>query len=280
MAAPALVIYVLIVIVPLFQSVWYSFWDWNGVPTSTAEWVGFDNYLAFFTEPQLQQAVLHVLVLVFFFALLPIAIGLVSAALLGRARVRGAGFFQWILFMPQVLTMVVLAIVWRRIYAPQGLLNEALRAVGLDALTRSWLGDFDWALPALGFIGTWVGFGLCTVLFMSGVAAIPSEYYEAARLDGAGPVREFWSITLPNLRGQLAVALTLTVTGALRTFDLVWVMTEGGPGSSTVTPALLLFRNAFQNGNVGQAAAIGIVISVICLAIALVITRVVEGRDK
>lgn len=276
-AAPGLLFYGFVVIVPILQSVNYSFYRWDGVTTAT--WVGLNNYISFFTDPALVESLGHVLVLVVFFAILPIALGLLSAALLGRGKLRGGGVYRWLLFLPQVLTSVVVAVIWKRIYGPDGPLNEALRAVGLGDLAKNWLGDFNWALPALGVIGTWTALGLCMVLFVAGVAAIPTELYEAARIDGAGPIREFFSITLPSLRGQVAVALTLTVTGALRAFDLVWITTQGGPGSSTTTPALILYRKAFLNPDVGMAAAIGIVIAIVCLGVALVITRLSEEKD-
>ena len=110
-------------------------------------------------------------------------------------------------------------------------------------------------------------------------SSVPTELLEAARIDGAGPIREFFSITLPSLKGQVAVALTLTVTGALRAFDLVWVTTQGGPGSSTTTPALLLYRKAFLNPDVGMAAAIGIILAIVCLVVAVVITRLSEEKN-
>ncbi|WP_434316221.1 carbohydrate ABC transporter permease [Leifsonia sp. P73] len=276
-AAPGLLFYGFVVIVPILQSVNYSFYRWDGVTTAT--WVGLNNYISFFTDPALVESLGHVLVLVVFFAILPIALGLLSAALLGRGKLRGGGVYRWLLFLPQVLTSVVVAVIWKRIYGPDGPLNEALRAVGLGDLAKNWLGDFNWALPALGVIGTWTALGLCMVLFVAGVAAIPTELYEAARIDGAGPIREFFSITLPSLRGQVAVALTLTVTGALRAFDLVWITTQGGPGTSTTTPALILYRKAFLNPDVGMAAAIGIVIAIVCLGVALVITRLSEEKD-
>jgi raffinose/stachyose/melibiose transport system permease protein len=128
----------------------------------------------------------------------------------------------------------------------------------------------------VGLIGTWVTFGFCMVLFISGAASISPELYEAARMDGAGGVREFFSITLPGLRGQIAVALTLTITAALRTFDLIWITTRGGPGTSTQTPAVALYKAAFVNPNVGQAAAIGVVMAIFCLIIAIAITRISE----
>ncbi|WP_426515641.1 carbohydrate ABC transporter permease [Diaminobutyricibacter sp. McL0618] len=276
-AAPALVFYGFVVIVPILQSLNYSLYSWDGV--SAARWMGLSNYVSFFTDPALLESLGHVLVLVVFFSLIPIALGLISAALLGRGRTAGSGVYRWLLFLPQVLTSVVVAVIWKRIYGPDGPLNSALRAVGLGDLAKNWLGDFTWALPSLGVIGTWTALGLCMVLFVAGVAAIPNELFEQARIDGAGPIREFISITLPSLKGQVAVALTLTITGALRAFDLVWVTTQGGPGTSTTTPALLLYRKAFLNPDVGMAAAIGIIIAIVCLLVALIITRLSEEKN-
>lgn len=275
-AALPLAMYGYVVLVPLSQSFVYSFYKWDGVSEST--WVGFQNYVTFFSDPVLRSTFTHVLVLIVFFSLIPIMLGLLTAAMIMRGRQRGMGVYRWIFFLPQVMTSVVIALIFSRIYAPNGPLNEALRAVGLDSVARSWLGDFTWALPALGLVGTWVTFGFCMVLFISGVSSISPELYEAARVDGAGPVREFFAITLPGLRGQIAVALTLTITGALRTFDLVWITTRGGPGNSTLTPAVALYRAAFENPQIGLAAAIGIVMAVVCLLIALGIQRIAE-RD-
>lgn len=273
-AVPALAIYAVIVLVPLGQSVSFSFYHWDGV--SQATWAGIDNYLDFFRQPLLRESLEHVLVLIVFFALIPTALGLVSAGLLGRARVRGRTAFRVVIFLPQVLASVVVAIVWGRVLGPDGPLNGTLRALGLEALTVNWLGDFTWALPSLGLIGTWVSLGFCMLLFLAGVGAIPIERYEAARLDGAGAFREFLSVTLPAMRGYLAVALTLTITAALRTFDLVWNTTKGGPGSATTTPALMLYRYAFRDPQIGQAAAIGVIMALLCLLVALVLVRLTE----
>jgi raffinose/stachyose/melibiose transport system permease protein len=274
--AVPLAFYAIVVLVPLTQSFQYSFYSWDGV--SAATWVGLENYITFFTDPVLQSTLGHVLVLILFFSILPILLGLLSTALITRRRLAGMAVFRFIYFLPQVLTSVVVALVFKRIYGPEGALNSMLRAVGLDALTRSWLGDFTWALPALGMIGTWVTFGFCMVLFIAGISNIPTELYEAARVDGAGPLREFFAVTLPGLRPQIAVALTLTITGALRTFDLVWVTTGGGPGTATLTPAVALYRAAFVNPQVGKAAAIGIVMALLCLGIAMLISKFSE-RD-
>ena len=269
-----LLFYAGVVLVPLARAFQFSFYDWDGV--SAARWVGLGNYVDFVTDPVLRSTLTHVLVLIVFFSLLPIALGLLASALITRGHQPGMAVYRFVYFLPQVLTSVVVALVFKWIYGPEGTLNTLLRAVGLDGLTRSWLGDFTWALPSLGLIGTWVTFGFCMVLFVSGASSISTELYEAAKVDGAGPVREFFTVTLPGLRGYVAVALTLTITSALRTFDLVWVTTHGGPGTATLTPAVALYRAAFQNPRVGAAAAIGIVMAVLCLLIALAIGRISE----
>ncbi|RZU22303.1 carbohydrate ABC transporter membrane protein 1 (CUT1 family) [Kribbella rubisoli] len=276
--SPALLLYGVIVLVPLLQTVNYSFYKWDGVSEPT--WVGLRNYLEFGRDPRMYAAFGHVLVLILMFGLIPLGLGLISAALLSRAKIRGEGIYRWFLFLPQVLTSVVVAIIWKRIYAPDGPLNSLLRGVGLGHLTRNWLGDFTWALPSLGMIGVWGGFGFTMVLFLAGILAIPDELYEAARLDGSTRWQEFWLITLPSLRGQMAIALTLTITGALRTFDMVYITTQGGPGTATTTPALLLYQLAFVNPDVGRASATGVVLAVLCLGIAVGITRIMENKDR
>ncbi|MDN3310856.1 sugar ABC transporter permease [Microbacterium oryzae] len=274
--APALLLYGLFLLVPLGRAAQFSLYEWDGLGAST--FVGLDNYAAVFQSAQLREAFAHALVLIVFFAVLPLALGLVLAALLTRARVRGLGFFRTIVFLPQVIAMVVIAVTWRQIYAPEGPLNSALGAIGLDSLARAWLGDYDWALPAVGLIGTWVSTGLVTVLLMAGMARIPREQYEAARLDGAGAVREFLAITLPSVRGEITVALTLTIVAALKTFDLVYVTTSGGPGTSTTVPSYEVYRLAFTIGEVGAAAAVGIVLTVIVFLINAVVNMIGERR--
>jgi len=275
--SPALLLYAAIVLAPLAQTVNFSLYKWDGV--SEPSWVGLSNYLNFGRDPRMLEAFGNVLVLIVMFGLVPLCLGLISASLLSRAKIRGEGIYRWFLFLPQVLTSVVVAIIWKRIYAPDGPLNTFLRSIGLDGMTRNWLGDFDWALPSLGMIGVWGGFGFTMVLFLAGVLAIPDEHYEAARLDGASRWQEFRYITMPGLRGQMAIALTLTITGALRTFDMVYITTQGGPGTATTTPALLLYQLAFVNPDVGVASATGVVLAFLCLGIAVGITRVMESKD-
>jgi raffinose/stachyose/melibiose transport system permease protein len=272
--APALVVYAAFLLFPLLRAVQISFYEWDGLTLGT--WVGVANYQDILTDPALRAAFGHAAVLVLFFAVIPTAVGLLLAAVVARARVRGLMFFRTVIFLPQVVAMVVVAVTWRQIYAPDGPLNDVLRAIGLGELARGWLGDFDLALPAVGMVGTWVSIGLCFVLFLAGTGKIPRELYDAARVDGAGPIREFTSVTLPALRNELVVALTLTVIAALRTFDLVYVTTGGGPGNATTVPSYEVYRRAFELGAVGSAAAIGVTLTAIILLLNLVIARIGE----
>ena len=272
---PALIVFALFVLAPLAHSMWLSLFEWDGVTPGT--WVGLDNYEAVASDGELRAAFLHAFVLVAFYAVLPIAIGLLLAAAMARTRVRGLALFRTILFLPQVIALVVVAVMWRMIYAPEtGLINETLRAVGLGSLTQDWLGSFSLALPSVGLIGTWVMFGLAMVLFTAGVQKIPPSLYDAARMDGAGPVREFFAVTLPGLRNELAVVLTLTTIQALRSFDLVYVTTGGGPGDATSVPVYEVYDRAFRSGDVGTASAIGVCVAAAIFLLTFLINRVAE----
>lgn len=273
---PAMLLYGGFLLVPLGRAVQFSFTDWDGLSEST--FIGFDNYVAIAHDERLREAFGHALVLIFFFSILPVVLGLVLAALLTRSRVRGLGFYRTVIFLPQVIAMVVVAVTWRQIYAPKGPLNGLLRLVGLDSLARPWLGDYTWTLPAVGLIGSWVSTGLVTVLLMAGMSRIPGDLYEAARLDGAGAVREFFAIILPSVRGEVVVASTLTIIAALKTFDLVYVTTSGGPGTSTTVPSYEVYRRAFEVGDVGGAAAVGITLTLVVFAITAVVNRLGDTR--
>jgi raffinose/stachyose/melibiose transport system permease protein len=269
---PAFIVYSAFLLYPLGRAVHLSLFEWDGL--SLATFVGLGNYADLLTDERLRSAFGHALVFVFFFAVLPVGIGLVLAAVLTRAQVRGLAVFRTIVFLPQVIAMVVVAVAWRQIYAPDGVLNDALRWAGLDSLTRAWLGDYTFSLPAVGLIGTWVTTGLVTVLLLAGMAKIPAERFESARVDGAGGIREFFSIIVPAVRAEITVALTLTIVISLKTFDLIYVTTSGGPGSSTTVPSYEVFRRAFELGEVGSAAAVGVTLAALIFIISLAVNRI------
>ncbi len=273
--APALGWYAVFVLWPLGQTVRISFYDWNGLTTATP--VGLGNYRDALTEPRIREALGHSLVFLGFYCLLPIAIGLLLAGVMSRVRIRWLTAFRAVLFVPQVLSAVVVAVAWRWMYAEDGPINSLLAAVG--AQRRTWLGDFTLALPSVGFIGTWVMFGLCMVLFIAGIQKIPVELFESARLDGCGPVREFFVVTLPALRGEIMVAMVFTLTVALRNFDIVWNTTRGGPGSSTTVPSVFIYQGAFVSRELGFAAAVSVLLTVVILSITAVVIGLFRAEE-
>ena len=264
---PAFAFFVAFGLIPLGQTVFLSFFEWNGI--TDRSFIGAENYVTVFTEPEIREALWHSVILIAFYAGLPITLALIIVGAMVRVRVRGQTWFRAVLFVPTILPLTVVAVAWRWIYAPDGPLNRGLDLVGLDAVSRAWLGDFTFALPALGLVGTWVTFGLIFVLFAAGVQKIPVELYEAAKIDGAGFVREFLAVTLPALRGEITVALIVTVTAALRNFDVVFVTTRGGPGTTTEVPSVFIFRAVFQTREVGLGAAIGIILMIELLIVNL-----------
>ncbi|MEV8410182.1 sugar ABC transporter permease [Streptomyces niveus] len=268
---PALAVYVVFAVLPALHTAYLSLFDWDGV--TLGSWVGLDNYREVFRNPVLLRSLVNALALVVFFSFVPILTGLLTTALLSRYRRPGMGVYRLLFMLPQIVPLVAVGVTWRWLYGDDGLVNEALRAVGLDGITRAWLGDFGTALIAVGLVGTWVLSGLCTMLFLSGVHKVDPTLYEAARLDGAGPVREFVSVTLPQLRGELAIALTVTMVAALASFDIVYVTTNGGPGEQTTVPGLLVYRLAFSDGDVGLASALGVVLSCLILGLVYVVNR-------
>ena len=258
---PAFVFYILFVLFPLGDTFYTSFTEWNGI--SEKKWVGLQQYIDNLNNKKITSSIVHSFILIIFYSFLPIVIGLIIAGIMIRVKIYGLTFYRAILFLPQILSMIVVGVSWRWIYAPKGPLNVGLDYFGLENVSRAWLGSFDYALPAVGFIGTWVMFGFAMILFIAGVQKIPTELYDAAKVDGAGAISEFFNVTLPNLRGEIIVALIFTVTLALRNFDLIWITTGGGPGTSTMIPSMFIYKKAFQQGQVGSASSLGIILTLL-----------------
>src|SRR3954464_15973226 len=224
---PAFVVYALFLLWPLLHGAYLSLFHWDGLTLGT--WAGLGNYSQAIGDPQLRGSFWHAAVLLIFYAVLPCCIAFVLVSIMSRSRPRGMTFFRTVLFLPQVVAMVAVAVAWQWIYSEHGPVNGTLRLVGLGGLARGGLGDFAWALPSVGLIGTWVEIGLAMVLFISRLQKIPRELYEAARVDGAGARREFLAVPLPGLRRELAVPLTLTIVAALRNFHDESLTTGPGP---------------------------------------------------
>jgi raffinose/stachyose/melibiose transport system permease protein len=277
---PGFLIYLIFIFYPILETIRTSFYQWDGFSKNRI-FIGFENYINLIGDSQFLQALFNNIKFIIFYTIIPIIIGLFLASLLGRKKLPGMTFFRAGLFLPQILSMVVVGVTWRWIFNPVfGPLNMGLRAIGLDALTRSWLGDFNWAFPSVGSIGTWVEYGFCMVLFLAGMQRIPEDYYEAAQLDGANAFKQLIYITLPSLRPEMGVALITTIIAALRVFDLVYVTTRGGPGETTLVTGFLVYRTAFLQNNIGYAAAVATVMTIVIFAISLIILRFQTSHEE
>ena len=202
-----------------------------------------------------------------FYTILPIIVGLLLTSLMTRGQLRGMTLFRTGLFIPQVMSAVVVGIIWRWIFDYRGPVNQFLNDVGLSEQIKPWLGDFTFAPFATGLVGTWVEYGLCMVLFMAGIQSISEELYDAAKVDGASAWRQFRHITLPGLQQQILVAFVLTFIAALRVFDLVFVLTRGGPGTETKVVSMLIYEQAFEEHHAGYGSAMALVMTVLIVSV-------------
>jgi raffinose/stachyose/melibiose transport system permease protein len=269
--------YGLFVIQPLALTVQYSLYRWDGVGPAT--WVGLANYATVLSEPRLVETLFNAFRLVLFFSLIPVGLGLVTASVILRVATGRLGTIsRTVLFLPQVIPLVAAGIIWGRLLSLPGLVNQVFTAVGLGEVTRAWLGDFDTALPAVGIIGIWVLLGFCTVLLLTGMTKIEAALYESARLDGAGWFQEFRAITVPGLRYEIGVCVTVTVIAALAAFDIVYVSTGGGPGGATAVPGIQIYILAFLERQVGIASALAVVLVILVLLVILPVQRLTRER--
>lgn len=275
--APAAFILLVLIVYPLVRAAQYSLQEWDGV--GIAQWVGLRNYAQIITDPVERGSLANLGILLIFYSLIPTGLALVTVNMMRRSKLRGLGFFRVVFFLPQAIVTVVVAIVWTWLLAPAGpgTVNELLHLVGIgDGSGTPYLGSFSTALPAVGFIAAWLDFGLCFVLLIPGIQRIPPELYDAVRVDGAGMLREFFSITVPMLRRDIGAAITITAVAALQSFTLIYQATNGGPGYATMVPGLLVYRDAFQLGAVGSASALGIAMSVLIFGLTFGIRALIE----
>jgi ABC-type sugar transport system permease subunit len=275
---PALILYLVFMVYPFFQSIYFSLTSWNGV-TAVKEWVGFANYGKLMGDGLFWKSLLHTVIWVIIGTIAPIVVGMLLAILLWR-RPKGFTLFRTVFFMPQVLSTVVIGIVWNWIYNPIfGILNEALDAVGLEDLSRGWLGDPDVALYAVLVAAIWATIGFVFVILLAGLQNVSKDLLEAATVDGANVWQRFWDVTVPQLAGVLNVVIALLLIGGFSVFDIVFVMTGGGPANATEVLASYTYKEAFTQNNVGYASALAVVITVISLIASVTFIRLRERQE-
>ncbi len=272
---PALCVYAVFVLYPMFSSLGISLTDWDGI-SNHSKFIGLANYRhIIFDDPISRQALMNSAIWTLITVPVPALLGLLLATML-NANVRGRVFFRAVFYSPSVLPLVAVALVWAWIYNPRfGLLNAALRWVGLGGFARGWLSDFGTAFPATIVTAIWQGSGFPMLLYLAGLQGIPRQQYEAAELDGAGWLRSFIHITLPWLRETHIIVFSLGAISSLRAFDLIYTMTYGGPGRSTHVLSTWMYFNLFQYRQAGLGSAIAWVIVALSVLVTVPYIRLI-----
>ncbi|WP_339245667.1 sugar ABC transporter permease [Bacillus sp. FSL R5-0523] len=266
---PALV-FLLFVYIPIFENVFLSLFQWSSFsPKKT--FIGLKNYVELFHDPVFYQALTNNVLYAVISIVCQVFGGLILAAVLEDKLVRKwSPFFRTVFFLPVVISMTVIALLFDFIYNPEtGLLNQLLQAIGLDQLTRAWLGDDSTAMLSVIFVSQWQSIGYIAMLYIVSIQKIPDELYEAARLDGAGKIQQFFHITVPQTKEMSFVAVVMTLTGAFTVFNEPYILTGGGPGNASEVLSTFLYKSAFTKDMMGYASAIATVVLIITLALSL-----------
>lgn len=267
LVAPALTVFVFVVLVPMVGTIGLSLTRWSG--TNTMRFIGLDNFTRAFQDSVYRLTYKNTIIYILATLVLEVAVGFALAGLVS-AKGKRTAWYRITFFIPVMLPMVVIAVLWSFVYANDaGLLNSALSAVGLESLTRVWLGDPNTALLAISFVSGWIYAGFYMAIFYAALQRIPSSILEAAALDGANERQIFFKVKVPMVRNMTEVAILLCITGGFQTFDLFYVMTNGGPDHATEILTTYIVSVVFRDHDVGYGAAMSVIMTVVVLGIGI-----------
>lgn len=265
---PALVILAVFVYLPLIENIIFSFQSFT-LSSKNRTFVGLANYKNLFTDPIIAQSLINNVLYAVISIVMQVGFGLVLAAVLEDVVFRKTeSFFRTIFFIPTLLSMTVVCLLFEFVYNPQmGLLNSFLELIGLEEATQIWLGNSDLAMMCVIMVSQWQSYGYITMLFIVAIQKIPSDLYEAAIVDGAGKIRRFFSITCPMVRQMFFVTMVTTVVGAFTVFNEPYILTGGGPGTATMVLSLHMYQTGFVKNQMGYASTIAMLIFIITAAL-------------
>ncbi|MDH2424365.1 sugar ABC transporter permease [Sphaerisporangium sp. TRM90804] len=276
---PALVLFGLLVLAPIAVAMYTSVFKWNGLGGLPTQFVGLDNFTRLFSDEVFLGDLNRGALLIGLSLLIQLPLSLAIAMLLNQ-KMRGRAFYRLLFFAPYVLSEVITAVLFTSILSPEsGLANQILRSLGLSALESSWLAEPSTVMTSVFLVMTWKYFGFHMILYLAGRQGIPKELGEAAAIDGAGSWAQFRYVTLPLLGPTIRISVFLAIIGTIQLFDLVWVLTAGGPIHSSETMAVTMFQFGFKRSQIGYASAISVVMFLISLVFALGYQRFVMRRD-
>jgi ABC-type sugar transport systems, permease components len=270
---PTFLLFTIIVIVPIFFSLHYSTLNWNGI--SVGQPVGLTNYKNLFINNTdgFMQSVVNSLVLALISVCIQLPIALLLALLIARG-IRGERFFRTVFYIPVIISTVVIGQLWMKIYNPEyGMLNTVLKALGLNSLVDTWLANPKTALACVFVTMLWQYVGYHMLLLYAGAKSISPDIYEAARIDGASEWKIAFRITIPLMKSIICVCIVFAVTGSFKAFDLIYVMTNGGPLHASEVPTTLMYTTIFSKYQYGYGSAMAIFIIVECLVFTLIINK-------
>ncbi len=277
LAIPAILVYTAFTIIPLAMSLFYSFTDWNMMRWDNFSFVGLRNYLTIPTDDVFVTSLRNTLIFGFSTAFLKILFGL-SLALLLQRTFRGSSIFRTIFYLPCVISSTVIGVLFTSILSVEGMLNNVMGFLGLDFLQLEWLGSYGTAMLWVILVESWMWAGFNMFIFISGLQAISDDYYEAANIEGASKIKQFTKITLPLLAPAITVNITLNISGGMRVFDIIYVLTNGGPGTDTQVLSTYAFR-AFSMGYLGEASAASVILSVLVIVVAFTLNKLSRNME-
>jgi len=276
--APALFFYIVFLIRPIIDTFQISLHRWNGM-TPHMEFIGFANYRSLVRDPIFIRALFNNVYWMLFTIFVPVLLGLILAVIVNQKFVKFRMLFRVAYFVPTVVSLVAVAIVWRWIYSPLfGILTRSFEAFGMRS--PDWLGDPNWALFSLLITGSWTYYGFCMVIFMAALAGVDPTYNEVALIEGANPFQKFIYVTIPLVKNTITLLVLNSLIGSFRVFELVYVMTRGGPFRSTEVIATYMVSTAFNLNDVGLGAAIAIVLAVIIAIFSIGYLMFIERRGS
>jgi len=277
--APAFIFTIVFIAYPAIMSAYYSLYEWRGI-SEARTFVGLENWQQLFSDSIIWDCIVHNLALAAVAVFIEIPLAFAIAILLARTKVLGRKLYRTAYFFPVVLSVTVVGLLWSWVYNPQyGLLNAGLRAIGLDQLAKPWLGDTNLVLPAVLLVSIWRFSGFYLVVFTAALESVPQDIYDVASLDGTKLWQLGLYVLLPMLRDVIVVAIAIAITNSIKRFDLMYVMTMGGPVHASELLATYMYKNAFLSFDMGYASTIAFFL--FALTLALVVTQMqTTKRDE